>query len=98
MKNMEILKKELNDLKSEREAINYKINIKLLDLAECCPINMGDKVTVTGYSHTGKYMIVDSINYHERKCYGEEPTQFLCTGYVVKKDGTTGVHVGEHRC
>ena len=99
MSSMETLQKELSALKDERDAISSKIRDKLIALAEHCHAGLGSTVAVTGYSHSGKKIIVDSIRYLEVKGWGGKPdTYFECTGHVLKKDGKTGIHRGEHHC
>ena len=99
MKSMKILQKELSELESDMKTIKDKINNKRLDLAEHCPVKLGDKVDVNGYPHQGKQIVVSSIDYSEYQDWtGKNKTHYLCKGYVLKKDGTTSCHVGEHRC
>ena len=61
-------------------------------LTENCPLNIGDVVTICGYSHRGKQGRVTKIWAVFEPAWREHNATFVwrCLGTVLKKDGTEG--------
>ena len=104
MKNLEQLQNDLEKITSEMNACKEARAAKLDELAKLCPLKLGDKVDVnSGYSYEGKVILIDRVCYSDYMNYSwaerkGRKTLFMCSGFILKKDGTAGKNRGEHRC
>ena len=84
---------KINDLKREIESLQDEKTRVMREWVNAeCPVKIGDKIAVNGYSHAGKIMEVDSIYVKDLYSRGY---CFLAKGRIVKKDGTCGTQTGE---
>ena len=60
--------------------------------SEFCPVKVGDRVEVNGYSHRGKHMVVLGVAI---KYIGRNTIRFVAHGNILKKDGFPGEQIGE---
>jgi hypothetical protein len=84
---IEAKKQEIDDL---QEAIR---GIKQSMVVAFCPVRIGDKVTANHYGFNGKDIIVKEIGMFD----DHTGIGFVAKGFVVKKDGTTGLQTAEYR-
>lgn len=59
------------------------------------PVKVGDVVTVNGYSHKGKRMLVTRV-WAELSSYRKEEIVIRVCGDVLKKDGMPGLNSAEN--
>ena len=91
---LEKLQAELKAIDDEVKAVQSKRGAVRDRLATLCPIQIGDVVECNGFSHTGKKMVVEHVSY---KPMSWSKSLWVCSGTILKKDGSPSKHVGEHR-
>lgn len=72
------------------EAISEYKKAELEYAIELCPFETGDKVEVLGYSHKGKYGIIDKIIGYDSTKW--EKSHWKVFGSVLKKSGEISQH------
>lgn len=88
------LGKQLNQLNAEMADLRDKQEKLAQEYAECaCPYEVGQEVTLLGWSHRGKQGRVRSIHYRAFGRFRSDRTRWVEHGWVVtctvlKKDGT----------
>lgn len=81
---MDTLVRLLNKVEAAQRELGAFENECVLD----APAKVGDTVEVTGYSHRGKPMLVESVSL--RRSFGQ--WEFVAFGRVLKKDGSPSQH------
>lgn len=79
----------IRSTESEIRSLSSKKNELLKELAQRCPRKVGDIVTLSGYSYTGKQGRVEEIV--ARSGWGDQ-FEWVLYCSVIKKDGTPGLN------
>ena len=70
-------------------------------IAALCPVKIGDRMEVSGYVNVGRLIEIRRIVYSEGcdRIDGRfvKTARFKADGPILKKDGTPGLNIGEHR-
>ena len=86
----------LNDIRKIQTQIdNLKRKHELRSddyVKEHCPYKVGDLITVAGFSHEGKQMMIEGIELKQGYNYNDSPLPygFVYTGGIVNKNGRVG--------
>lgn len=78
------------DIKIDADAEIKRLKLRILD--KFSDVRVGSVVKVTGYSHTGRDMVVQRIAVQTYKTQ----VSVLTTGKILKKDGGVGLLEGRH--
>jgi len=86
----------LNDIRkiqSRIDNLKQKHELRSDDyVKEHCPYKVGDLITVAGYSHKGKQLMIDGIELKQGFGWNDQPLSygFVYTGGIVNKNGRVG--------
>lgn len=82
---------QMESLRQERSALLERV------IRDHCPYKAGDTVTVNGFRHEGKQMLIENIYVREdsRHKGSAEGLVFVFRGPVLKADKTPGQHRSE---
>lgn len=104
MNTSDIIKK-IKILEGDTENAHANIRaLRKLAMSDC-PLNIGDRVKVNGYSHKGKQLEITSIWFTEKsKSFGPywsagisaDGPGWVARGRVIKKDGKPGAQEAYH--
>jgi len=85
--------RKIEEMEEQKRKLTRHLNQVCADLETLCPFRVGDKVEVNDLAHTGKQMVV----YRRDARKSISGWEWVLRGHIIKKDGTTGLNVGESR-
>ena len=88
----------LSTLVLAEEAAAQAYNAAVVDAIEAsCPVKIGETITINGYAHKGKLMVVDQINVKRSVWKQPHTFEWIAFGYIIKQNLEVGRQRGEWR-
>jgi len=85
IKQLDMINKDIYQLQKKREGC-------MKDLAEQCPVKIGDIIRVNGYAYANQHMKVERIKVEMTGFKNDRGYKWTIDGKVLKKDKTPGAN------